>query len=410
MNKAMDVGPAAAGAGGAGGASNAEFSSRLADLKFVVNQIVKYPKAVATPEAQTKLREKFKNALSWYTAPSAWDNPNRFELITKESVTLARQVFEAWTKMSFDLSANVINPAESNNALDNVVYQGVRELAEVIKEDLAEDVDDKLHLKDLQKFIIKYRLPKVQISLRRLPARSGVELTPLRTGSFQRIHRCVSINDVKASFARIKFQFLEKQYESQDLPYTVKSFDDQLAYDMMMNSFPSSYTYDYTASNRELEKNYRGLWIDATFADHAICPMMFLNPQTQPVIVIVNAWHLPSPDAFRKAFHTKYYKTFVFPNDAVSKEDPDFRNLQDADAGKGQCQDWSLILAFKFAQAFSYNDLLPRGVKDDGEPNYDSLYAKVRLFYKTLYETRDLTAFQREVGLLGGGGATCVVQ
>lgn len=255
-----------------------------------------------------------------------------------------------------------------------------------------------------------YTFPTSCSAFRRLPLRASAPPTSIRTGTLTSLARCKTLKDAK--FPDLGFGVAN--VVSNNI-YTRTPEEQEAAKSSLPQVFDEKEVFEFlrnTDNNRGFITDFR-LFDDDDGSSHAISPLVFLKKGAKPIVVVVNAWHFPETTASVLSHLSPVgqdAKVHIFPNDAISDEDKSFQNVQENDAGEGQCQEWSVILAYKFAKAFTYDDLLPQSRGEAVAQDYSSLYAKVKVFYKHLND-KNLTDLQRETGLLGGySSVQCSVQ
>jgi hypothetical protein len=394
----------AAGGSGSGRIDDEMFAEELQIRKQTFREIMRQlefsPKLFR--ERSPKTSNILTNTLAWWRPIP--NEPLPLEYIreyrtTPTTCALALYMFENVFQPAMEKYAPLRREGDFDLAFKNVVVQAFFDLKLLYIKSRFKCVQK------LQDMYRTYEFPEI-LAFRRLPLRKSTPQTSLRTGIFSKSARCKTVEDSRSSFADIGFHLVREKQELVVPTYaTTTPYEKIVALQKVFDE--DSAISEFLRTNRD----FRGAVLDMVLQDtvsHQICPLVFLQEGFDPIIVIVNSWHFDAVDVNLFSSLTpakKHFKVHVFPNDAIPENDASFRNLQEKDVGKGQCQDWSVILAYKFAKAFTYADLLPArkgGAAAGGVEDYSSLYTKVTLFYKLLNEENDLIQFQRDVGLLGG--------
>jgi hypothetical protein len=393
-------------------------------------------------DATKMLSEDVKEALSWYTRRTRYQSirpEDNVEDTSRYSCLLALLVFEnsfvpltqkfgylmAQGLEFFDIVFEPFAQLKSRLQAEVVLLRFVNDPG---NSDSLDEEQKRIKIQTADRVLIFERLLEVYesfdllatVSFRRLPLRRTIsDPTVLRTGRFSYSGRCKTLQDAVPMFDSIGFWTQRPKPYEESLPIGSKEEREYIESSTKGAGGGQTYTNLFAekfAKNSDglyflqsvymTDKRYRGAALSLfTISDsgigHAICPLLFVKRSQSPILVFVNAWHFKSGTvlylrALGKPLGVGH--VFVFPNDAVPN-DTNFTNVQKYDEGVGQCQDWSVILAYKFAQAFTFNDLEPRA--GAAGPDFSTLFNRVKDFYKAL-ATRDLVSFQREVGLLGG--------
>ena len=158
------------------------------------------------------------------------------------------------------------------------------------------------------------------------------------------------------------------------------------------------------------------------FSQEHVSAGLYFRKAGEPrgVFVLANSWPLDEENDFQQRFQDLVPKTRVLdsffgiwtlPEDLG--EEYDLQRFDTRVAGEGQCQDWSLILGFKIAQALSIEDFL--AVHEDfvtgaaSDPSYENqVETKLKGIYismafaNPLSLVSNLARLQYEVGILGG--------
>ena len=131
------------------------------------------------------------------------------------------------------------------------------------------------------------------------------------------------------------------------------------------------------------------------------------NPAGPHMFIILNSWYIEDAERANMKFDglaEKNVYVYVFPNDIGEfAENIDIQRFDFWRYGEGQCQDWSLILAYEFFKTFQSKLSLARPNSKAWTDGFKVVVAKWYDGIDSDVKSRSFVLdLQRQVGLLGG--------